>query len=200
VKIALVVALSSVPLFAYAQAACKLRKDVDGIKVYTCNTDTSKFKLIKVECELKCSLDILEKCLLDFDNYMHWQFNTVESKTVKRISDSEFIYYTKIEAPWPVSDRDMVVRLRSNRLDHQLIISANSDKGIMAEKEGLVRVPASRSLWIVNEENEERLEVRYSIQIDPGGNVPAWLVNWVCAHAPLQSFQALKKRVEKANQ
>src|SRR5579885_746061 len=121
-----VLSLSWATLFAHAQTDCKLRKDVDGIKVYTCNTDTSKFKSIKVECDLKCSLDVLEKCLLDFDNYKYWQFNTVESKAVKKMSDSEFIYYTKIEAPWPVSDRDMVVRFRSARSDNQLMISANS--------------------------------------------------------------------------
>lgn len=194
-----VVLLSWITVFAHAQTDCKLRKNEDGIKVYTCNTDTSKFKSIKVECELKCSLDKLGNCLFDVENYTQWQFKTVESKTVEKISRSEFIYYTKIEAPWPVSDRDMVVRFRSNRSDHQLMVSANSIHGIVAEKEDLVRVPASRSQWIVKEKGKELLEINYSIQIDPGGNVPAWLVNWVCANAPLQSFQALKKRTEKIN-
>lgn len=193
------VLLSWAFLFAHAQGDCKLRKEVDGIKVYTCNTDTSKFKSIKVECELKCSLDKLESCLLDFENYTQWQFNTVESKRIKKISDSEYIYYTKIEAPWPVSDRDMVVHLRSNRSGNQLLVTANSELGVVAEEEDLVRVPASRSQWVVTEKNKESLEIKYAIQIDPGGNVPAWLVNWVCANAPLQSFQSLKKRNEKVN-
>jgi len=182
-----------------AQTDCKLRKDEDGIKVYTCNTDTSKFKSIKVECELRCSLDQLENCLLDFPNYTQWQFNTTESKTVRKISETEFIYYTKVEAPWPVSDRDMVVRLRAYRSNHQLTVSANSEPGVVEEKDGLVRVPTSRSQWVVREKSTDVLEISYSIQIDPGGNVPAWLVNWVCANAPLQSFQALKKRNEKTN-
>jgi hypothetical protein len=176
-----------------AQADCKLRKDENGIKVYTCNNDTSKFKSIKVECELHCSIEKLEHFLLDFENYIHWQFNTSESKVIKKISDSEFIYYTKIEAPWPVSDRDMVVRLRSKRSDSELSISANSERGLLAESKDLVRVPVSRSQWRVKEKSKDLLEINYSIQIDPGGNVPAWLVNWVCANAPLQSFQALKR-------
>lgn len=189
---------SCVSLLVHAQGDCKLRKSQDGIKVYTCDTDTSKFRSIKVECELMCSLGKLENCLLDFENYTHWQFNTVECKRIEKIGDGEFIYYAKIEAPWPVSDRDMVVRLRSNRSGNQLLISANSEQGILSEKEDVVRVPASRSQWIVKEIGKELLEIRYSIQIDPGGNVPAWLVNWVCANAPLQSFQALKKRLKKS--
>jgi hypothetical protein len=192
--LAFLVGFSSI---ADAQADCKLRKDVDGIKVYTCNTDTSKFKSIKVECELSCSLGKLEACLLDFENYVHWQFNTTESKALKKISSSEFIYYAKIEAPWPVSDRDMVVRLRSHRSDGKLTIFSSNESGVLPEKRDLVRVPASRSQWVITEKGKDHLEVRYAIQIDPGGNVPAWLVNWVCANAPLQSFQALKKLNEK---
>jgi hypothetical protein len=199
VKIIPVLGLMCLALGVHAQTDCKLRKDEGGIRVYTCSTDTSKFKSIKVECELKCSLDKLERCLLDFENYTQWQFNTVESKTINKISDSEFIYYAKIEAPWPVSDRDMVVRFRSKRSVDQLTISANSEHGIIAEKEGFVRVPVSRSQWVAREKSKDVLEIKYSIQIDPGGNVPAWLVNWVCANAPLKSFQALKKRNERIN-
>ena len=182
---------------ALAQSECKLRKDEGGIKVYTCNTDTSKFKSIKVECTLNCSLDKLESLLLDFDNYVQWQFNTTESKALKKNSDTEFVYYARIEAQWPVSDRDMVVLLRSVRTLNELHVSANSERGILAEKKDLVRVPASRSQWIVTEKSKNQLDVKYAIQIDPGGNVPAWLVNWVCANAPLQSFQSLKKLVEE---
>jgi hypothetical protein len=182
---------------AHGQTDCKLRKDEDGIKVYTCDTDTSKFKSIKVECTLNCSLEKLESILLNFDNYIHWQFNTIESKTLKKISESEFIYYTKIEAPWPVVDRDMVVKLRLNRINNGLSILANSESGIIPISKYLVRVPVSRSRWIAIEKSKNQIDIKYSIQIDPGGNVPAWLVNWVCANAPLQSFQALKKQIEK---
>ena len=116
---------------------------------------------------------------------------------IKKINDYEFIYYCKVEAQWPVSDRDMVVRLRSIRTLNELQVSANSEKGILSEITDFVRVPASRSQWMVTEKNKNQLDVRYSIQIDPGGNVPAWIVNWVCANAPLQSFQALKKIAEE---
>lgn len=181
----------------FAQHNCKLRKDEDGIKVYTCSTDTSKFKSIKAECEVNCSLQKLDSFLLNFENYTRWQFKTTECRVLRKISDSEFVYYAKVEAPWPVSDRDMVVRLRSKRSSRQLMISANSESGVLPEKENLVRVPASRSQWIITEKSKDKLEIKYAIQIDPGGNVPAWLVNWVCANAPLQSFQALKEQLEK---
>src|SRR6202008_1754222 len=51
-----------------SQTDCKLRKDEEGIKVYTCSSDTSKFKSIKVECTMNTSIEKIESFLLDFDN------------------------------------------------------------------------------------------------------------------------------------
>ncbi|MBS1681985.1 MAG: hypothetical protein JST48_09750 [Bacteroidetes bacterium] len=181
-----------------AQSDCTLRKDQDSIKVYTCNTDTSKFKSIRTELTVHANLEQLENFILDIKNYIAWQYNTVESKILKKISKSEYLYYVKIEAPWPVADRDMVIRLRTIHLtDTQLYISANTESGIIPEKKGLVRVPTSRSQWTAIEQKKNRIAINYSIQIDPGGNVPSWLVNWVSANAPYRSFKKLKETLEK---
>jgi len=180
---------------AVGQTECKLRKDQDSIKVFTCNTDTSKFKSIKAEFFVNTTLNKLELFLLDFPNYTTWQYNTVESRVIKKISDTEYIYYAKIEAPWPVMDRDMVVRFKIERNKNHLIVSANSESRILPENKAYVRVPTSRSQWMVTEEQKNRLSVKYAIQIDPGGSVPAWLINWVSANAPYQSFKNLKKQI-----
>ena len=190
----LLICTGSIKLFA--QTNCTLRKDQDSIKVYTCNTDTSKFKSIKAEVIVNTSLDKLEKFLLDFSNYKNWQFNTVEARVLKKIRETEFIYYTQVEAPWPVSDRDMVVHFTMTGSPKKIIAIANSEDNFFAEKEDFVRVPASHSKWIITE-TDNHVIIQYEIQIDPGGNVPAWLVNWVCANAPYQSFKKLKKIVEK---
>ncbi|MBS1559370.1 MAG: hypothetical protein JST69_11665 [Bacteroidetes bacterium] len=179
-----------------AQTDCRLRKEQDSIKVYTCFTDTSRFKLIKAEFKIHTSLEKLEKFLLNFSNYTTWQYNTVESRVIKKISDTEYIYYAKINAPWPVTDRDMVVRLAIRHIGNYLYVSAHSTGGVPIKKE-LVRVPSSHSEWIVTETSRNILSVKYVIQIDPGGNVPAWIVNWVSAIAPYQSFKELKKQMSR---
>ncbi len=180
-----------------AQTDCKLRKDQDSIKVFTCGTDTSRFKSIRAEFTLHASLQQLENFLLDFPNYVMWQYNTTESKSLRKISNSEFIYYARIEAPWPISDRDMVVRLRSVRTNKSLVVAANSEKNILSERRDFVRVRASYSKWVATETKKNFIEIKYEIQIDPGGNVPAWLINWVCAQAPYQSFKNLKEQIAK---
>jgi hypothetical protein len=176
-----------------------MRKDQDSIRVYTCHTDTSKFKSILAEFTLNATLHQLRDMLLDFPNYKNWQYNTKESKVLLKVNDSEFIYYTRIEAPWPVTDRDMVVRLATELTENKMIITANSVKSIMPQEKGFIRVPSSHSQWIVSKVGDNKLLIKYQMQIDPGGSVPVWLVNWVCAQGPYVSFKKLKELMTRKN-
>jgi hypothetical protein len=189
-----------ISLFAFetfAQNGCKLRKDEDGIKVYLCHVDSSRFKSIVTEFDINCGLMELMAIATDVRGYAKWQFSTLEGKVLKNISPSEKIYHTRIEAPWPVSDRDMVVHMRIALNENEATITADSESGILPEETGWVRVPFSHAQWNVKVKNERQLHVKYVMLIDPGGAVPAWLVNWTCANAPLQSFQKLKSLLEK---
>ena len=136
---------------------------------------------------------------MDVPGYTKWQFNTIEANVIKRISPSEQIYHAVVKAPWPVVDRDMVVRMKiqvdKNR--NEASFDAESVKGILPSTDNYVRVPSSHAHWTVKQRDEKNLEVRYTMQIDPGGSVPAWLANWVCAQAPFESFRNLKAILEK---
>jgi hypothetical protein len=186
---------------ALSQDNCVLKKDHDGIKVYTCHTDTSRFKSIVAEVIINSTLNELLQLLMNIPQYTEWQFNTIEAKPLKRISSSEQIYHSVVEAPWPVIDRDMVTRIRINfdADKKEASIDAEGIKGILAPSEKYVRVPASHAHWIIKQESEKKLRIRYTMQIDPGGSVPTWLVNWAAAQAPYQSFKNIKEILEKKN-
>jgi hypothetical protein len=151
------------------------------------------------EFTVRTTLDQLAQFMFDTPNYTHWQFNTIEAKIIKKISPTEQIYRTVIEAPWPVTDRDMVVhmKIQHDGNSKEMIITAESETGVLPKKESYVRVPSSRGKWIVKEKNKNLLQITYTMQIDPGGSVPPVLVNWVCAQAPYQSFKNLKTILEK---
>lgn len=191
----LFIAFSFSPLLA--QNKCTLRKDKDGIKVYTCNTDTSKFKSIRAEFTLNASLAELESFIRNVDNYTTWQYNTVEVKTVKKTNDNDFIYYTKIDVPWPATDRDLVIHFEMISNGEKHFFNSTVVNGLVPEKGNTVRVKNSHGQWVIVEKNKNQLDVKYSLQVDPAGAVPTWLVNMVCANAPYQSFKKLKEVLEK---
>jgi len=182
----------------FGQTDCALQKDDFGIKVYSCPSKHSKFKLIKAEFTVTATANQLTAMWLDPENYTKWQYNTVESNLVRRLNENEIIYYTEVAAPWPVSNRDLVIHLKVSKdiQTNVLHVSANSVSDIVPLKEQKVRIPSSISSWKVTPINESQFAVEYSMEIDPGGYVPPWMVNMVAAEAPYESFRNFKKIVE----
>jgi hypothetical protein len=185
--------------FVYGQPECDLKKDKDGIKVYTCKSDSSKFRSLIAEFDLEhTSLETLENFLWDVDNYVNWQYNMVESDLITMLNTHEMIYRSEIDAPWPVDDREQLVKFQVDRSQAPnqltfLIYSITSDYPMKA---GVIRVPYSRASWVVTKSGNS-LHVKYSLNIDPGGYVPSMLVNLAMAEGPYVSFRNLKTMIEK---
>jgi hypothetical protein len=174
---------------------CNLKRDEDGIKVYTCKTEGERLKSLRAEFFLKnITIDQLENFLLDVNGYTRWQYNMVESNILKKVSDNDMTYRTVVDAPWPVENRELIVQYTSKRdtLKQTMeIVIANSNYSYPMN-EDLIRVPSSYATWhIVTQGND--LKVDYALRIDPGGSVPVWLINIAMADGPHHSFRNLKR-------
>ena len=104
-------------------------------------------------------------------------------------------------APWPVSNRDVIVHLKVEQdpLTKKMTFTANGMPDYIPEKEGITRVPMSKSKWIVVPVSPNKLKVEYSMNIDPSGSVPAWMMNMVSADGPFESFYTLKNKIKERN-
>lgn len=185
-----------IPFLAMSQDNCKLKKDEDGIKVFTCDESDSKFKSLRVETSFSgTSLDQLKAFLLDAKNYVKWQYNMIESKMLDSLNEHEIVVRSVVHAPWPVTNREMITHVNVSPTDHpdiQIIV-----KSIPSEyplEKGLVRVPFSEAKWNVKKVGDE-LVIQYSLSLDPGGSVPAWLVNIAMTEGPYTTFKNLKNQL-----
>jgi len=178
---------------------CDLKRNRDGVKVYTCKSANEKIKSLRAEFVLEnTSLEELEMFMLDVENYVTWQYNMTEAKVLKKVSDTEVIYRTEVDAPWPVDNREMIVRLKIDKGTEakQMNLSITSIPYEHPAKEGVIRVKSSQAAWHVVV-NGTSLEVEYTLRIDPGGSIPAWLINMAMAEGPHESFRDLKAQIEK---
>lgn len=183
---------------AHGQSDCDLKKDKDGIKVYTCKSDSSKFRSLVAEFDLEnTSLKTLEDFLWDVDNYVTWQYNMVEANLIKKINTHEMIYRSEIDAPWPVEDRELLVQFSvRNQSPDEVTFIINSITYDYPAKADVIRVPYSNATWKVTK-HENSLHVKYTLNINPGGYVPAMLVNLAMAEGPYVSFRNLKTMIGK---
>jgi START domain len=184
---------------SFAQSAWELKKDKDGVKVYSRTAKASKYKELKAVFDLTGTYDQLRSILNDVSNYKTWVYSTVSSKLVERKSETEMIYYSRISAPWPVSNRDFYsdTRIWVDSANHQMRLSSRSiDNFPSADK--IVRIAFLRSEWVITAPSPGALHVEYTLSWDPGGDIPAFLANAFCTTGPLQSFTQLKKKMAPA--
>jgi hypothetical protein len=179
----------------FAQTEWNLKKEKDGIAVYTGKVDDSKFKSIRVLCSIPASLSQLVAVLMKPNLQPQWVVATKQASLVKQLSSAHIYYYAEASLPWPLNNRDMVIDLQmsQNSVTKLLTIHANTIDNILPAREGKQRVPLSQATWLVQPIANNRISIDYQIRIDPGGGIPPWMVNLFITKAPLESFKNLSK-------
>ena len=170
-----------------------LKKDKDGIKVFTKNVDTSKFKAIKVECVLDGTIGKFDSIIRNVENHKSWVYSTKKSFLVKVVNKTEIIYYTETSLPWPASNRDVIIQMQilKDSVNNSETINASNLNGVINEKSGIVRVRLLSMQYYVHLVNEHKISITFNILVDPSGSIPAWIVNAFAVKGPFETFSKL---------
>ena len=177
----------------FSQTNWKLTKNADGIRVFQKDTKHSNFKSIRVECTLDGTFDKLTNVINNITGYQDWVYHNKATSLLKRVSPYEFYYYTETYLPWPVDNRDAVMHTKIIRdsLNRFLRIHSSAAPNYIAKKAGKVRISRSDIHWYVTSPAANKIKIIYTFETDPGGNVPAWLVNSFADKGPHESFKKL---------
>jgi hypothetical protein len=191
---------SSICLFLCAHAQdWKLRTDKNGIKVYSKQMSNSRFNALKVESEFPASLSQLVAVILDINTSTEWLYSTKSCVLLKTVSPSELYYYSEVSFPWPSSNRDFVAHIKVAQDPRTKVVNVHAENvaALVPEKKGIVRVKQSVGNWTITPVGKNNIHVSYELQVDPGGAIPAWLVNMLATKGPYESFIGLRKQLEK---
>jgi hypothetical protein len=184
---------------AHAQKDWELRQDKEGIKIYTKNIDDAALKSVKTICTLNTSLSTLTAALIDISNSAEWVYSTKKISLLKKISPSELIYYSELDIPWPASNRDFIIRLEVKQDEKSKAVSVIGYNlpDYLPEVKNVVRIRKSNSKWLITPLQNGQVKIEYVLDVDPGGNIPAWLINMFAAKGPFETFKKLREVVKK---
>jgi hypothetical protein len=185
--------------FAFSQTDWKLTKNKEGIRVYQRDMNNSDFKSIKVECTLQGNFDKLISIISNVNGYKDWVYNNKAASLLKRVSAYEFYYYTEAYLPWPLDNRDaaMHTTIIKDSVNRFLKINSVAVPNFIAQKSGKVRIRKSTINWYVTRASSNAIQIVYTFETDPGGNVPSWLVNSFADKGPYESFKKLAELLKK---
>jgi len=188
----------TVNIQAQTEPSWKVVKKKNGITVSMASVDNSKFKSIRVQGIFDGTILKLINIISDMNKAPEWVYKTKTASVLKRVTPYEFFYYTETSMPWPVSNRDAIIHLTMSpdTAHHVLRINAFSEPNFIEKKDGLVRIPFSKASWYVTESNN-KLNIDYTFQVNPGGSLPVWLVNMMADKGPYESFSKLMMKLKE---
>ncbi len=182
-----------------AQPAWELKKETEGIRVYLRDNPDSPIKELLIETEMEASLSSVAALLNDADHYYLWVYKTSRSELVQKLSPHRIVYHSVSDFPWPLSDRDLYVlsEMRQDPQTHALFSTSRLWPDAPPPDDDYVRIPYFYSQWTFTPLPEGRLHVRYFLRSDPGGYLPAWLVNLALDQGPVATIEAFRQMVNQ---
>ncbi len=185
--------------FCGAQHSWKLKSESDGIKIFMAPVATSRVKALKVECSFNATTAQLVAVILDLNACSEWVYHTKSAVLLKKVSPAELYYYSEVDIPWPASNRDFIAHLMVSQDKKSKVVTVDAPclPDWVPEKKDIVRIRQSLGRWTIVPVNKTQVKIEYVLVVDPGGSIPAWIVNMFAAKGPMESFKKLKLQLQK---
>lgn len=187
------IVLFTLPAVFAQESEWELKKDEDGIKVYTRGVEGSNIKEFKSSTIINASSDILYNIILDVENYPKWieDINYAQKLYYK---DNQIGMYYRLSLPWPIKDRDLAMVSNITRnADSSILFELGGKTELMALDNEYIRITNINGLWFIKPLDKNRCEVRYRFLADPEGSLPAWVVNIFIVDGPFKTMQNLEE-------
>ena len=167
-----------------------LRKNEDGIKVYTRPVAGSDLDEFKGTCTINAKPLELANLLKKVEAYPDWLPNCIEAKLIKREGNTQ-IHYSQTEAPFPVSNRDSYYRYTYTEKGSDIKVRMEALPDYGPEREDVVRMVKVEGYWYFKATADGKTKVTYQVHADPGGSIPSWLTNSAVVDNPYNTLSIL---------
>jgi hypothetical protein len=186
---------------AFAQRSWTLQKEKDGIKISNRKALSSPFNDVRVEMDLPGNLHQLESILMDIPHYTEWAYATKRSVLVKQLGPGRLIYYSEIEVPWPATNRYYYAdfELKKDSANRSMQVVSVSLPDYKPVPDDLLVVPYTKGVWNVTTISPTAIHVDYILELNPGGSLPAWILNLFSTRGPLETFENIKRKMAALN-
>ena len=150
---------------------------------------------------MQASVAKLMNIFCDSAREKEWTDETVESWNISTPDSDTLISYNHTHTPWPLKDRDFVIRSQKAIIKAErkisIAIRSTTDPS-QPERDCCVRGEILDSTYVLREiEAGKRTYVTVAVQVDPKGAVPTWIANLFQKAWPRNTMEALRRQATK---
>ena len=196
-RIILLIVFATIASFGIqAQDQWKLRKETDGIKAYTQKHDWSKFDEYRIETSMEGSLTSVLAVFRDYSIYP--ELFSGFDQIVNHIDEADhYVNYITVKTPFPAKNRDGVY---SNKIEYDaqkqnLHIDVSCTDQFYEASNRFIQIKNCHGFWDISDNGDGTLDIVHQFVMDPGGNVPAFIINMQTVKNPIKTIKTLKRLV-----
>jgi len=179
------------------QSPWQLRETLEGIPVYTRKVPGSPILEYKANVIVDAPISKAIALFEDEKQIPRWYFQCVHSELVEKDNPKQEVIYLVLHLPWPVAARDFV--FRRTRLEDTDKGEVNYSLTALPDRlplvKGMIRVHSIKSLWTFKSLSPSQTEIFFQQHTDPGGSIPATLINQIAVDTPFYSLKNFRKLV-----
>jgi len=151
---------------------------------------------------IKTPIEQMIAVLHDFDNAATWNKNLTIKKSIKIVSQLDITSYSLHEMPWPLKDREMILRnqLKLDLEKEVIIVEARSVdlKGAPKEKNAIMAI-VKYGVFTFKPVSETETYVELFAHIDPKGTLPSWVFNMIQQKYPYNYLKEIEAQANSKN-
>ena len=173
-----------------------LRKETAGIKAYTQKHDWSKFDEYRIETEMEGTLSSVLAVFRDYDVYPKL-FDGFD-EIVNHVDDeARYINYITVKTPFPARDRDGVYlnEISYDSQEQLLHIDVSCTNDYYEQSKKFIQIKNCSGFWDITQKDDKTLDIVHQFVMDPGGNVPAFIINIQTVKNPIKTIKTLRELV-----
>jgi hypothetical protein len=173
----------------------------EGITVWQKTLPNNPFVAFRGELLMNASIKKVLAVLNDQDHKTAWMHQCTANYVVEHVKMGHLIIYNRTGSTFPfVADRDVVAetKLVVDQDNATINISAkNISHPKQALVDGVVRMQHMDLHWTLKFINKRQTMVTYQVLTDPGGWLPAWVVNLVAKGIPYWTLKGLAEQTKE---
>ena len=171
--------------------------DKEGIVVSVLERPDQELPLLRGVTVIPAGPVAISDVIRDVPRQCEWMHQCKEARILEETPEAVFIY-NRTGLPWPVADRDVVLRTELHVIEPDVEVHAvatATDQPSLPEVKGVVRMQHLRGEFRLRIQAPGETRVEYRLDIDPGGSIPTWLVKRTSRDIPFHTLRNLRKRV-----
>ena len=178
---------------AFADAEWTQTYDKDGIQVATRPVEGSSIHAFRAEVEVDASIDSLLAVLADPDACARWIHNCKMAKVLASTGFYQRDTYQINDMPWPVQDRDLALEVRIHELANGSFRLDMINQPESVPEGELVRIRQYEGFYLLTPLESGGTRIEWEQHTDPGGSLPAWLINQLLVDVPVNTLKQLRE-------